>query len=116
MSSASRQTETQEKQEEPDHDAEGYEYGSWNSYVRGSPGEQLFLRASSRNACGRAAACCSFQTRNWPLSAVSTARAEAEGEEAGWSVHPASVFHNLGAGKIWVASPWDIPCQADTQP
>jgi hypothetical protein len=44
MSSASRQTETQEKQREPDHEAEGYEYGSWNSYVRGSPDEQLFLR------------------------------------------------------------------------
>jgi hypothetical protein len=47
MSSASRQTETQEKQEEPDHDAEGYEYGSGNSYVRGSPDEQLFLWASA---------------------------------------------------------------------
>jgi hypothetical protein len=44
MSSASRQTETQEKQREPDHEAEGNEYGSWNSYVRGSPDEQLFLR------------------------------------------------------------------------
>jgi hypothetical protein len=44
MSGGSRQTETQEKKEEPNHDAKGYEHGShWNSYTREEFGRTAFL-------------------------------------------------------------------------